>query len=614
MAGIERIAGVDLGGLTTVLSSHLYSTPDVALRELVQNAHDAIARRRLEDDEWPDTGGRILVKVDPDAATIELIDDGAGLTEPEIDQYLATIGSGYTRLLRERHDPDLIGYFGLGFLSAFVIAERVVVETTSHRTPDQGWRYSSASPERYQVEPIEARPVGSRVVLHLGESGRHLVEPGAARRLLIRHCGLLDVDIFLGDAPDPLNEVPPWRRSGLGSLDIRAAERAFAERFEPALRPLTTMSVRPSPEIDVAGVLWVQGHATYGTSDNRNLSVFVRSMLLDGDARNLLPSWAGFVGGVVECDALVPTASREAIQTGPETDAVAAAIEQQLVTGLVELASDRPAEWSSVLERHGEALIGAAIADERLLDALGDQLRLATSHGPMTAGRLLDNPRRSVHVNLGPAGGIEEIMFRALGIPVARGSRFGVATFLREWATRNDAQLVELGTAEGLHWVFGEAELPDDERERLERLLADPGEALIPARFEPAVLPLVSVIDEEARLKASIECSSAERRVGTAALALARAHTATIEAGPIRRVYCNLSNPSIQLLRRTHDHPEFETAVRLLRAGKVLVSASSDDGETHDVASAMGDLGTGVERLLATDRPTPHSPMETPHG
>ncbi|NEL42086.1 MAG: molecular chaperone HtpG, partial [Xanthomonas perforans] len=91
-------------------------------------------------------------------------------------------------------------------------------------------------------------------------------------------------------------------------------QREFAARFERNFEPLCCMPVRAEEGSDAVGLLWVQDGATYGTSDNRNLSVFLRGMLLDDNARELLPPWAGFIGGVIESNRLTPTASREDLQ------------------------------------------------------------------------------------------------------------------------------------------------------------------------------------------------------------------------------------------------------------------------------------------------------------
>src|SRR4051794_19179620 len=157
----------------TVLGGHLYSTPAVAVRELVQNAHDSITRRRIEDPAF--TGGRIDVV--GDGASLIVRDDGAGMTREEIDLFLATVGVGYTRGLRERSD-ELIGQFGLGFLSAFIIGERTIVRTASYQAPDEAWEYRSTTGERYSVDACGAREVGTEVELRLAAEHRTLADPG----------------------------------------------------------------------------------------------------------------------------------------------------------------------------------------------------------------------------------------------------------------------------------------------------------------------------------------------------------------------------------------------------------------------------------------------------
>ena len=126
-------ASVDLTGLLTVLGENLYSTPDVALRELVQNAHDSCNRRRIEQGPFEP---RIDLVANNGKLTVS--DNGSGLTHQEIIDFLATVGAGYTRLLKNAgKSEELIGQFGLGFLSAYVVADKVEVITTAFQTPDE---------------------------------------------------------------------------------------------------------------------------------------------------------------------------------------------------------------------------------------------------------------------------------------------------------------------------------------------------------------------------------------------------------------------------------------------------------------------------------------------
>ncbi len=148
-------------------------------------------------------------------STITISDTGAGLTESEIHGFLATVGVGYTRMLRQQDDDTgLIGMFGLGFLSAFVLAKDVTVLTTSWQTPDQGWKYHSVDGQRYTVTPSDAVAPGTQVILTLKEEYSHLASNNLLNRVLSRYCILLHEPVFVGDATEPVNKLqPPWRES-----------------------------------------------------------------------------------------------------------------------------------------------------------------------------------------------------------------------------------------------------------------------------------------------------------------------------------------------------------------------------------------------------------------
>ena len=502
-----RTTEVDLGGLVNVLATHLYSTPLVALRELVQNAHDSHTRRLLED---PDGEHRPLIRVRADAArrTVAIEDTGAGLTEPEIHAYLATVGTGYTRMLRElTGNQELIGAFGLGFLSAFSVADEVTVTTTSHREPQLGHRYRSRGGEHYQVEPVPARPQpGTVVELALKAEHAHLADEHALREVLGRYCVLLPIPVFVGEDEQPVNAVQvPWRQQVAG--DRHAARMRFATAFGRRFEPLTAFPVGPSEgATDAVGLLWVQDGGTYGSSDNRDLAVYLRGMLLAEDARDLLPSWAGFIGGVIESNRLTPTASREDLQRDDHYRALQQVLTDAVVDGLYETARLRPAAWRRILTRHGQDLLGAALCDERLFTLLADDVPVPTSQGDLTAGGLRAAGGGAVHVALGSGGGFEEMLYRAMRVPIARGDRYAVLPFLRRYAQLRGCRLVELGSEQGNRELFRDPErpLPPEESAWLAGALADPGEQLVPARFDPPGLPLVLVPDREAELKARI--------------------------------------------------------------------------------------------------------------
>ncbi len=603
-----RHAGVDLGGLMTVLGQHLYSTPMVALRELVQNAHDAVVRRRIEDPACPEASW-IRVEGDPTRGVVRVTDSGAGLTEDEVHAYLATVGVGYTRKLRQETDSDeLIGMFGLGFLSAFVLASRVTVSTTSFKEPGQGWRYQSSNGEQYTLTAVPAQAVGTVVELELREVHRHLAGTGSLTRILKRYCALLQVPVIVGaDTDMPLNgEPPPWRTApGKVVPHVVQARRnalAFASRFEERFEPLCTMPVAGEGLPDLKGLLWVQDGSTYGTSDNRNLSVFVRGMLLDDDARDLLPPWAGFIGGVIESNRLTPTASREDLQRDAGYAAVQAALAESLVTGLADIARQQPEAWRRVVTRHNEALLGAALCDPRLFELLADAVNVPTSQGDLPARAL--SVKGVLHVNMGGVGGFEDMLFRALKVPVARGDRYAVLPFLREWVSTRGGSLLELGTEQGNRKLFSAAELPAGELAWLGSVLGD-GERLVAARFEPAELPLVVVFDRDAELKKKLESDEADKRISVAALQLVRSFTAGIDGSTTARLYVNLDNPGVRRLLEAWraGHPLADEAAGLLRALKVVMAGGENPSGAGDLNGALARVGKVLGRLLDSAGP-----------
>jgi molecular chaperone HtpG len=573
-----RKTQVDLAGLMRVLGEALYSTPFVAIRELVQNAHDSCVRRKLEArDEFAPA---ISVRVTDDS--LSFIDNGAGLTVDEIHAYLATVGTGYTRALRDQGAGEgLIGYFGLGFLSAFAVSDRVEVWTCSYRTPDQAHRFVSRSGETYSVERAESRPIGTEVRLTLKPGLPELADADVVLAWLRRYCSLLIHPVDLNGG-EPVNaDSPPWRRTDLSPLRRRTLSLEFASRFEPTFAPMTTITV-DVPDAQLSGLIWVQDGSTYSSSDNRNVGVFVRGMLISDEERDLLPRWAGFVGAVIESAALQPTASRESLKQDAQYDRVAEVLRQRLIDGLREIATNDAATWRRVLGRHNEALLGAALADEGLFDLMAEQLTVPTTEGDLTLPALLARGNRSVYLTQEERVGFESILMRALKQPIVLGRRFGAAPFCARYLQKRGGKLVSLGTDTGDRSVFRDAVIDEESRSTLESGFSAPDRKVQVCTFEPAHLPFALITDREAMLKRRIESDEADRRIGQAVLGLARQFTRTITADAPVRMYLNHANPVIRMLPALPE-PRRQRALAMLQP---LIAMMSDAVAT-DMERAM---------------------------
>ncbi len=592
---------VDLGGLMRVLGEHLYSSPSVAVRELVQNAHDSIERRRIEDLRgFESTPPQIRLTCEPAQRLIHIEDTGAGLTEHEIVEYLATVGTGYTRRLRDQGGADsgLIGYFGLGFLTAFVVAERTEVWTCSYQQPDSALLFHSKSGQQYGIEGARARPVGTRVTLHLREQFAELADPQVLGALVNRYCCLLRFPVYVSGAL--VNErPPPWRDPELGHpIRRKRAQLEFARRFGIHFEPLCALEVETEA---CRGAIWIHAASTYGTSDNRDVHVFVRGMLIGDEDRELLPSWAGFASAVIESQSLNPTASREGLQRNAGYEQAKADLREALIRGLGRIAEGDPATWRRILLRHNEAMLGAALSDPRLFSLLAEDVTLPTSHGELRVGAILEKSGGKIHVSQAESGGFEELLFRALGVPVVQGVRFAALPFCRHYCEAVRGRLVLLGTGKGDSELFQRAELSAESAALLAAWFGREDVELVPCRFAPPELPFVLVPDREVQLKRRIESDQADARISSAVLGLARDFTATVSARAALRLFVNLDCPAITGLL-TAPRPAAERAVRLLAPLVSLLSETGAETRLLDVETALRDFcGAVCETLEHSD-------------
>ena len=595
---------VDLDGLMQVLGQHLYSTPNVVVRELVQNAHDSCVRRAHEQ---PDGAPRpkITVRSNPDEGWLHVEDNGAGLTRDEIQTYLATVGRGRTRELREDGADGLIGLFGLGFLSTYVVAERTDVWTCSHREPDRAWRFSSRSGHQYTIKEAEQREAGTRVSLKLKEANAALAKPGALQALLEKYCSLLTIPLELVGAGDLVNAGgPPWRNPEAHPVRRRKQAMAFAERYERRFSPLCTLEIHDDgggPEdARVEGMLWIQDGQSYGSADNRNVSVFVRGMMVDDDARHLLPEWASFVGAIVESDRLVPTASREDLQRDAAYEHARATLAASLMTGLAALATDEPHTWRRVVRRHNEAMLGCSLAEPVLFDLVADELTVPTSMGDLDLRTILRRSGGTVYVSQSELPGVESLLYRARDIPVVLGRRYGALGFVHRFcdARGGNVHLIGDGADERLLGTVPQEELDP----RLVEWFGGEELDVHGGHFEPTTLPFVALVDRQQELKARIEDDKADAALGAATLALARSFTQTIRKRATGLLYVNLSCPAIATILACEDAARQTQAVALLRVALGMLTAQDDLSGTPSLDQSLSDLQGVVETLIKGSR------------
>ncbi|WP_208092430.1 HSP90 family protein [Blastococcus xanthinilyticus] len=370
---------VDLRGVVDLLSAHLYSSPDVYVRELLQNAVDASTARGAAA-----AGVPVLVECHDrpgSAPVLSVEDEGVGLTVAEVHELLATIGSSSKRDTLLRPGQDYLGRFGIGLLSCFLVSDEIRVVTRSARGgPGVSWR--GRSDGTYELRELpdgegRARP-GTTVWLTARPGLEDRLRPATVRALILRYAGLLEQPIVLRTATgdERLTGGPlPWVGRDTEQL-LAWGERELGERFLDAV-PLDL------PAAGLTGVAFVLPQSPSPSSRQRN-RVHLKRMLLSDAVDGLLPDWAFFVRAVVDTSALQPLASREGLYEDATLAAVRDGLGAALRSWLTDLAQREPERLQALVRVHALALKALAVHDDELLKLFAPWLPVDTSLGRMT--------------------------------------------------------------------------------------------------------------------------------------------------------------------------------------------------------------------------------------
>ncbi len=384
---------VDVGGVIEILGSALYSKPDAAVRELIQNAHDAIARRRRTSLEYR---GRIEIEQDSVGHTIRFSDDGVGLSADEAETYLSTLGIGITGLLKGRgsatgsqrsvgEDDALIGMFGIGLFSAFMLADRIVVESRK-AAEAEGVRWEAGPENEIELSGCARSEPGTSVTLYLKPAHHRLAAlPEPLEAIIKEYADFLQVPIHLNRAKARVNLIhPTWFDP---TPDREAIELELESYFSET--PLDVITVRSEKPPAIAGALYITPRRTPGFAGQAVVTVTVRRMVVSRQIQGLVPEWAPFLRGVLELNNCTPTLSREDLVRDASFAQVRSAIEALLYDHLERLAQDDRTRLESVMSWHRYTLAGAALSERRLRDLLRRTYRLPTSQGLLTFDEVL---------------------------------------------------------------------------------------------------------------------------------------------------------------------------------------------------------------------------------
>jgi len=405
MAPLSGTLSVERANLFELLRGSLYAGDDVVLRELVSNAADAIAKRRelhrLGRADAPGPG-HIDVVVDPARGTLSVIDDGVGMTADEVDRYLNEIAFSGAADFVSRHQEatgeHVIGQFGVGFYSAFMIADRVEVDTLSCSLDAVAAQWVCGSDMAFRLGPGSRAEVGTTVTLHLDPASPYLAGPEPTLAALRRHTPFLPIPVHVtvragdGSGVDNATSIlandaaPVWRRAATGPVDDAELNAFYREHFADEFDPLLTIPVA-SLELGLRGVIFVRDTRGGQREVDGHVDVLRRGITIGRDVPGLVPKYLEVQSVILECDALPLVASRGGIRDAdlPEgvPDLVRESLTQSVLLRLYGMFTEERERYEALWPEIGPFVKYGALTDRTFSSVMARRLLLETLDGEL---------------------------------------------------------------------------------------------------------------------------------------------------------------------------------------------------------------------------------------
>ena len=374
---------VDLGGMISILSEHLYSSPDVFLRELIQNGADAITMRSESDPSF--RSGNLSISV-VSGKSISFTDNGSGLTEEEIHKFVSVIGQSSKRGLQE----TCIGRFGIGLLSCFIVTDEIILRSRSVKTPSRASEWHGFTDGRYSVKPADADiPIGTEITFSC-KAGyeKYFSVPFLIERA--RYYALpLPYPICVGEAGGSMvqaNILPGVKGGGRGKKLVLETGKAIfgTDEYFIDYIPLE------SPTGLFSGAAYILPYTVSAVGGEKRHRIYLKNMLLTENGSSLLPEWAFFLRCFLNTSKLRPTASREDFCRDDTLAAAKEEISQCIADYLEDLSVSDRATLSKIGDLHGTALKSVACENERLFDIFMPYFKFETSLGTLSGSTVTE--------------------------------------------------------------------------------------------------------------------------------------------------------------------------------------------------------------------------------
>ncbi|MGA0938246.1 MAG: molecular chaperone HtpG [Litorivicinaceae bacterium] len=390
----------------------LYSNREIFLRELISNANDACDKLRFLALDAPDlmeadAEMSVRISVDPESKELVISDNGIGMTRDDVISNLGTIAkSGTAEFIKNlsgdsKQDANLIGQFGVGFYSAFIVADRVVVRTRrAGNDAADAVEWSSDGDGQYTIKTIEKAERGTEIRLTLKEDASEFGETYRIRHLVTKYSDHVSIPVYLKNDVekddeseaksewDQVNQATAlWTRPRTEITDEEYTEfyKHVAHDFED---PMTWSHHKVEGKSEYTGLLYVPARAPYdlwNRESPRGLKLYVQRVFIMDRAEEFLPLYLRFIRGVVDSSDLSLNVSREILQKDARVEAMKSAVTRRALDMLAKLAKDDSEKYQKFWEMFGECLKEGPAEDHQNKERIIKLLRFASTHASMPA-------------------------------------------------------------------------------------------------------------------------------------------------------------------------------------------------------------------------------------
>jgi molecular chaperone HtpG len=398
MHSIEKHAfQAEIAQLLDIVVHSLYTDKEIFIRELISNAADATEKLRFlqssgADIFEPDRPLTISVTTDDSGHTISVADGGIGMTRDELIENLGTIAhSGSKAFLQQIKEnagnPSIIGQFGVGFYSSFMVGTKVTVYTRSYKPEETGWIWSSAGVNSYEIEPGLDLPRGTKIVINLKEADREFSRSHRVEAIIKRYSNFVGFPIELnGNAVNTIRAIWTRSKSELTATDYEEFYKFIGHDLEP---PLYRFHFSADAPLAINALLFVPSNSLekWGMPKiESEVHLYCRRILIQSKSKGLLPEWLRFLKGVVDSEDLPLNISRETMQDSALLQKLNRVLTGRFLKFLEEEAKTDAEKYVQFFKEFGHFLKEGVVSDFTQREALAKLLRYETSQSEAPVG------------------------------------------------------------------------------------------------------------------------------------------------------------------------------------------------------------------------------------